>query len=65
MAPRSKLSKMVPPTIERIELQTLADSNQDNIEGSSKQGTSKQKTGRVTPLLIKEKLEKDLGVDFS
>lgn len=27
MAPKSKLSKMVPPTIERIELQTLADSN--------------------------------------
>ena len=65
MAPRSKLSKMVPPTMERIELQTLADSNRDNIKGSSEKGTSKQKTGRVTPLLIKEKLGKDLGVDFS
>ena len=65
MEPNSKLSKRVRPTIERIELQTLTDNNQDNVKGSSEQGSSTQKTGQVTPLLIREKLVKDLGVDFS
>ena len=45
MAPKSKLSKRVPLTIERIELQTLTDTNRYNVGGSSEQVSSTQKTG--------------------